>query len=258
MTSVTNATTAVVATTRRKRDASSLSRREKREFATYQQAVNDQIPQLLHTELPTQILRLHRLVQSLPAYTPAALTPPNPPLPPYTTPDTSHLDKSDAASYLWKRKADPPPNLFHHPSHPQLASMQAQFRPVLFSLYSLLTRLSHSLLLSLPSLDETSNATLSIPQTALMQCRHAARRLQPYLHPSHYHSQRGLLLERAVKYGWECNLVLAVQEWDEREYSRMKNGMRENVGRLMTLYDLLRKNADAWLLEQSAFDIQRT
>ena len=256
MASITETSTPA-APTRRKRKASSLSRREQREFSLYQQAITEQIPNLLHTALPTDILRLHRLVQSLPPYTPTPLTAPDPPLPPYITPDTSHIDKTDAASYRWRRKADPPPNLFYHPTHPQLASIHTHFRPVIFSLYTHLTQLSHFLLLSLPSLDDTSNSTLSIPQTALGSCRRTCRLLQPYLHPSHYHSQRGLLLERCVKYGWEANLVLAVQEWDEREYVRVRNGMRECVGRLMMLWDLLRKNADAWL-EQSAADLQRT
>ena len=242
---------------RRKRKATTLSRREQREFSAYQRTIAEQIPHLLHTALPTQILRLHHLVQSLPPYTASPLTPPNPPLPPYTTPDTSHIDKANADSYRWRRKDDQPPNLFYHPTHPQLASINVQFRPVLFSLYTQLSQLSHFLLLSLPSLDDTSNSTLSIPQTALGTCRRTCRLLQPYLHPTHYHSQRGLMLERCVKYGWEANLVLAVAEWDEREYVRVRNGMRECLGRLMMLWDLLRKNADAWL-EQSAADIQRT
>ena len=129
---------------------------------------------------------------------------------------------------------------------------------MLFGLYSLLTQLSHHLLLSLPSLDDTSNSTLSIPQTALLTLRRTSRLIQPYLHPSHYHSQRGLLLERCVKYGWEVNLVQAVSEWDEREYARVRNGMRECLGRLLMLWDLLRKNGDVWMSTTSAFDIQRT
>ena len=256
MASVPQPSTAV-SPLRRKRKLTSLSRRQQRDFSGYQQAITDRIPHLLHTDIPTQILRLHRLVQSLPPYTPTPLTPPIPALPPYTTPDTSHIDKTNADSYRWKRREDKPPNLFYHPPHPQLASIHLHFRPVLFTLYTDLTQLSHFLLLSLPSLDDTSNATLSIPQTALGTIRRTCRLIQPYLHPSHYHSQRGLMLERCVKYGWEANLVMAVEEWDEREYVRVRNGMRECLGRLMMLWDLLRKNADAWL-EQSAFDIQRT
>ena len=256
MSSIAQPSTALSAT-RSKRKQSTLPRRQQREFSSYQQSIGEQIPHLLHTAIPTQILRLHQLIQSLPPYSPTPLTAPDPPLPPYTTPDTSHIDKTDAASYRWRRKEDKPPNLFYHPVHPQLASIHVHFRPVLFSLYTHLTQLSHFLLLSLPSLDETSNATLSIPQTALGSCRRTCRLIQPYLHPTHYHSQRGLMLERCVKYGWEANLVIAVQEWDEREYVRVRNGMRECAGRLMMLWDLLRKNADA-LLEQPAFDIQRT
>ena len=257
MTSSVSVVSTAVALMPRKRKHGALPRRQQREFNTYQQSITEQIPHLLHTALPTQILRLHHLVQSLPPYTPTPLTPPEPPLPAYRTPDTSHLDKTDAASYVWRRVEEAPPSLFYHPVHPQLTAINEHFRPVLFALYGQLSALSHFLLLSLPSLDETSNATLTIPQAALGSCRRTCRLIQPYLHPSHYHSQRGLLLERCVKYGWEVNMVMAVEEWDEREYVRVRNGMRECVGRLMMLWDLLRKNADAWL-EQPAFDIQRT
>ena len=246
-------------TTRRKRKLSSLSRRQQREFSSYQQSITDRIPDILSTALPTQILHLHHLVHSLPPYTPAPLTPPtNPPPTPYTTPDTSHIDKTDAASYVWQRKADKPPSSFYHGAHPQLAVLHSRFRPTLFALYTLLKELAHHLLLSLPSLDDTSNATLSIPQTALVTIRRTAHHILPHLHPPHYHSQRGALLERCSKYGFEVNMVAAVVEWDEREWMRVKWGMRECLGRLLMLWSMLRKNADVWGLEQSAFDIQRT
>lgn len=60
-----------------------------------------------------------------------------------------------------------------------------------------------------------------------------------------------------MKYGWEWNHVRAIEEWDEREWVRVRNGMRELRGRMLACWDLLRKNSDQ-LLKQTSFSTQLT
>jgi hypothetical protein len=193
----------------------------------------------------------------MPAYTHSPLPPPSPLLPPFRPASYAHVDKSDPASYRSPPRPPSPPCLCYLPAHPLLLPLHHQFRPCLVQLYSLLSSLSHWLHLSLPSLDDTSNSNLNIPQTAMRSVLRQQRFLAPLLSQSstQYAAQRAALLEQAVKYGWEENYVRAIEEWDDSEYVRLRNSMRELRGRMLVCWDFLTKHEQR-LTEDRSHDLQ--
>ena len=254
----TPASTSVSPLPRRRKRKAGLSKRQASDFRAYTASIASSIPSLIQTQLPDRILTLHRLSLSFPDWPDTPPPPPDPPLPPYQPATFDPSTKLDPASYRWHPRAATPADASYHSSHALLQSIHLQFRPLLLSLDALLRSLAHFLHLSLPAFDETSNSALSTPQTALAAVRRQQRHLHPWLTARlHYLAQRGVLVEKCVKYGWEWNHVQALREWDEREYVRWRNGMRELRGRMLGLYHLLHNNRDK-LLQHSAFQLQLT
>ena len=242
---------------RRKRKAG-LSKRQAADFRAYSASIATSIPPIIQTHLPDRILELHRLNLAFPAWPDTPPSAPDPPLPPYQPATFSPSTKLDPSSYRWKPRAPQSPSLSYHPSNALLRSIHLQYRPVLLSFDSLLHELAHFLHLSLPAFDETSNSALSTPQTVLAAVRRQQRFVEPWLRARvQYLAQRGVMVEACIKYGWEWNHVQALSEWDEREWVRWRNGMRELRGRMLGLYHLLLNNRDK-LLQHSAYQLQLT
>ena len=235
-----------------------LSKRAASEFSAYRTSIAATVPALLDTQLPLLILQLHHLVLAFPDWPTTSPPSPCPALPPYQPAVFSPATKLDPASYLWRPHPRPAPHLSHHPKNAALQSIYGQFRPLLVELSALLQHLSHFLHLSLPAFDETSNAALNTPQAALSAVRRQQRYVRGWLGCRvQYLAARGAMLEKCVDKGWEWNHVAALAEWDEREWMRWRNGMRELRGRMVGLWCLLDNNSQR-LLQHSSFQTMTT
>ena len=238
-----------------------LSKREAGEFRRYRSSIAEAIPSLLTTQLPLHILTLHRLILAFPDWPNTPPPTPDPPIPPYQQPTFTPQQKLDPSSYQWKPSQEdhtPTPHLSYHPSISVLHDISISFRPVLVSLSSVLHDVSHFLHLSLPAFDETSNSSLHTAQHALLAVRRQQRYVRGWLSCRvQYLAARGVMVEKCVEKGWEWNHVMALSEWDEREFQRWRNGMRELRGRMVSLVHLLNNNSAA-LQQHSSFDIMTT
>lgn len=99
--------------------------------------------------------------------------------------------------------------------------------------------------MTLPDVGETSSHAVDVPIEAYTAIQLMLRFIRPQL-TSHiiYHSHRAKLQAKTVKYPNNQDYNESISQWDDREWSRTINLIRETRSRCIAAYDSLKKNEE--------------